>query len=165
MSHARLTESLEEFRGLHRGAKAGTLGTADLATYHAIRDELARLLLSAQHIGLLAGQRPRRSLREARSLLVELEFCDGTERAMTLQLSSGGFAALLASAPQVGEEVKVSLCLPGGQPLQADARVVAVKRHLGNTSTSFQFVGLGGSEVERMEMFVFDALLEKFQEV
>jgi hypothetical protein len=26
-------------------------------------------------------------------------------------------------------------------------------------------VGLGGSEVERMEMFVFDALLEKFQEV
>jgi hypothetical protein len=160
---SRLTESLEEFRGLHRGAKAGTLGLPDKATYHAVRDELARLLLSAQHIALLAGQRPRRSLRGARSLLVELDFSDGAVRAMTLQLSSGGFAALLASAPKVGEEVRASLRLPGGRALQGRARVVAVKEHLGNTSTSFQFVGLGEAEAEYLEMLVFDALFEQFE--
>ena len=164
MTRPRLTESLQEFRDLHREAKAGTLGPPQLENYRAVRANLARLLLTGQHIGLLAGQRPRRSLRGARSLLVELEFSDGIVRAMTLQLSSGGFAALLASAPQVGEEVKVSLRLPGGQ-LEANARVVSVKQHLGSTSTSFQFVGLPQPEVERLEMLIFDVLLEQYEEV
>jgi hypothetical protein len=163
MSPMGLTESLERFRELHRGAKAGTLGPQDLAAYHALRDELARLLLSAHRIALQPEQRHRRSLREARALSVELEFCDGTVRATTLLLSSGGFSAQLVSAPQLGEEVKVSLRFPDGQSLRADARVVAVKEDLGYASTSFEFVGLGASEVERLEMSIFDALLEQLE--
>jgi len=162
ISRMDLTESLKEFRCLHQGAKAGTLGPPDLATYRAARDKLARQLLTAQHLALPPGKRQRRSLRVARALLLELEFQDGTVRATTLQLSSGGLAALLASAPQIGEVVKLSLGIPGGQPLQADARVVAVKEHLGNAMTSFQFLGLGEAEAERLEKFVFDAVLEYF---
>ena len=161
MSRMDLTESLKEFRYLHQGAKAGTLGPPDLATYRAARDKLARQLLTAQQLALPPGKRQRRSLRVARALLLELEFHDGTVRATTLQLSSGGLAALLASAPQIGEVVKLSLGIPGG-PLQADARVVSVKEHLGNAMTSFQFLGLGEVEVERLEKAVFDAVLEYF---
>ena len=40
MSRIDLTESLSEFRCLHQGAKAGTLGPPDLATYRAARDKL-----------------------------------------------------------------------------------------------------------------------------
>jgi len=159
------TESLEGFRDLHERAKAGGLGPPDLATYHTARDNLSRLLLTAQHLTLLPGQRPRHSLRVARALLAELEFSDGSLRAKTLQLSSGGVAALLPSAPEVGEVVKISLNIPGGEPLKASARVVGVHGHLGSASASFQFMGLGASDVERLETFVFDAFLEQFGDV
>ncbi len=160
-----LVESLEEFRDLHKRAKAGVLVPPDLMAYHAVRDKLAHLLLSAQHIALLPGQRPRRTLRVARALQVDIEFYDGTVRALTLQVSSGGFAAPLVGAPQLHEEVKVALRIPGGQPLRASARVVAVRKYLGNAGTSFQFVDLAASEAERMEMFVFDAVVDEFESV
>jgi len=153
-----LTESLEEFRTLDAAAEAGLLGFPDLANYHAVRDQWTDLLLSAQTIALLPGKHPRRALRAARSLLAGIEFKDGTVRAMTLQVPSGGFAAMLAKGPQVGEEVEVTLSIPSDQPLHASARVVAVKEHLGNASTSFQFVSVDASEAERMEVFVFDAV-------
>jgi hypothetical protein len=161
----RLTESLEEFRTLHEGAKAGVLGSPDLANYHAVRDKLADLLLSAERMALLAGKRPRRMLRAARAAPADIEFHDGPVRAMTLQVSSGGFAALLAKGSQVGEDEGVTLGIPGGQPVHAGAQVVAVKEHLGDTNTSFQFVSLDPSEAERMEVFssVFDTLLEQLQ--
>lgn len=159
-----LTESLEEFRNLHEGAKAGILGSPDLANYHAVRDKLADLLLSAQSIALLPGRRPRRMLRAARALQADIEFYDGPVRAMTLQVSSGGFAALLAKGPRVGEDAEVTLGIPGDQPLHAGARVVAVKEHLGDANTSFQFVSLDAAEVERMEVFVFDTLLDELKD-
>ena len=160
-----LTESLEELRDLHGRARVGALGPPDQAAYRAARGQLGPLGLSAQPPALLPGQRPRRSLRAARALQSEIEFHDGTVRAKTLQLSSGGFAALLANAPHVGEDVKVALGLPGGQPLHAAARVVAVKEFLGGANTSFQFVDLDVPEVERLETFVFDALLDEIQEL
>jgi hypothetical protein len=159
-----LTESLEEFRTLHAGAKAGILGSPDLTNYHAVRNRLARLLLSAQSIALLPGKRPRRMLRAARALQADIEFYDGPVRAMTLQVSSGGFAALLAKGSQVGEDVEVTLGIPGDRPLQASARVVAVQEYLGNANTSFQFVSIDASEAERMELFVFDALLDQLKD-
>jgi c-di-GMP-binding flagellar brake protein YcgR len=160
-----LAESLEEFRDLHGRARAGALGLPDQASYRAARDKLAHLVLRAQHLSLLPGQRQRRVLRIARALQAEIEFDDGTVRAVTLQLSSGGFAALLANAPHVGEDVKVALRIPGGQPLHATARVVAVKEYLGSANTSFRFEPLASSDVERLESFVFDALMDELQEL
>jgi c-di-GMP-binding flagellar brake protein YcgR len=158
-----LTESLEEFRNLHGGATAGILGSPDLARYRAVRDQWTELLLSAQSMGLLPGQQPRRMLRAARALQADIEFYDGPVRATTLQVSSGGFAASLAKGSQVGEDAIVVLSLPGGQLLQSSARVVSVKEHLGNTNTSFRFMSVSASEAERMELLVFDAFLEQLK--
>ena len=160
-----LGESLEEFRDLHEKAKSGALGLPVMAKYHADRDELAHLLLSGQHVALLPGQRPRRDLRVARALQANIEFDGDTVRAVTLQVSSGGFGALLTRTPQVGEEVKIALRIPGSRKLQAGARVVDVKQRLDNATASFQFVDLDELEVERMEVFVFDAILEQFESV
>jgi c-di-GMP-binding flagellar brake protein YcgR len=88
----------------------------------------------------------------------------GPVRAVTLQVSSGGFAALLAKGSQVGEGVKVTLGVPGGEPLQDSARVVSVKEHLGDANTSVQFVSIGASEAERMESLAFDALLDQLKD-
>jgi hypothetical protein len=156
-------EWLTQFRQLHDAAKRGMLKSPSLADYHAARDELARALLAAQHVAIEPGHRPRRQLRALRALQVDVAFFDGTLRATTRQVSSGGFSALLAHAPKVGEEAKVTLRLPGTDPLQAGARVVETKPQAGNAHVSFQWVGLGEEDGERLEVFVFDAVLEELK--
>jgi c-di-GMP-binding flagellar brake protein YcgR len=160
-----LSETIEEFRDLHEQARLGALHPPGHATYRAERGRLAQLLLSAQHVALQPGQRKRRALRVARALPADIEFEDGTVRAVTLQISSGGFAARLVSGVRLGEEVEVVLRMPGARALRAHARVVAAGEHFGSTSASFQFVGLGEAEVELLEMLVFDAILDEIEDL
>jgi len=158
-----LGEWLKGFRSLHEKAKQGLLAGHDLESYHAAREELARALLSAQRVALQPGQRARRTLRVSRALQADLELHDGGVRAMTLDVSPGGFAALLARAPRVDEEVRVSLRIPEREPLRAKARVVEVKQQLGTARASFELVGLDADDAERLEEFVFDAVLAQLQ--
>jgi len=154
-----LGEWLKEFRALHEKAKKGSLLGAELTAYRAGRDELARALLVAQRIAVPAGQPPRKALRVSRALQADLEFMDGNVRAMTVDISAGGFGALLPRPPKVGEELKVSLRIPGGEPLRAEARVVEVKPHPGSARASFQLRGLDEADAERLELFVFETVL------
>lgn len=154
-------EWLVEFRRVHAEAKRGALSGPSLAEYLEARNELARALLAAQHVALEPGMQPRRSLRAARALQADIAFFDGTVRVATRTLSSGGFAAVLAKPQKVGEEVKVTLRVPGGEVLQAEARVVESKQQAGNAHVSFQLVGLSEKDVERLEVLVFDAVLEQ----
>jgi hypothetical protein len=156
-----LADWLKGFRSLHERSKKGDLSDADQRAYVAARDELARALLAVQHISLQPGQLARRVLRIPHALQVELEFHDGTERAVTRDISSAGFGALLAKAPAVQDEVKAVLRVPGGEPVRGDARVVGVKRQVGNAYVCFEFRGLDGADAERLESFVFDAALDR----
>ena len=154
---------LRQFRALHERAKAGALKGADLTAYRSGRDELARALLAAQRLSLPAGVRPRQALRVPRALQADLQFPDGDVRAMTVDVSAGGFGALLARPPKVGEELKVTLRIPGGEPLRSDARVIEVRAQVGNARASFQLVGLEEADAERLELLVFDAVLAQLQ--
>lgn len=116
-----LSSWLNEFRGLHADAKRGALTGQSLADYYLARDALARALIAAQHLSIETGQQPRRALRVSHALQADIAFFDGTLRVLTRSISSGGFAALLARPPKHDEEVKVSLRIPGGEPLQARA--------------------------------------------
>jgi hypothetical protein len=154
---------LDRFKTLHRKAGTGALAPQEAVEYQTARDELARALLAAQHVALQPSQRPRRALRVSRALQADLDFHDGRARAMTMEVGAGGFAALLARPPRVDDELKVTLRLPGAEPLRADARCVEVKVQPGNARACFQFVALGDDDLERLEMFVFDAVLEQLQ--
>src|SRR5512142_175519 len=158
-----LSEWLQEFRKLHDEAKRGTLSRQDLLQYQAARNELARALLAAQHIALEPGLQPRRTLRAASAIQADVAFFDGTVRTTTRTVSSGGFGALLARPPKLGEEVRVALRLPGGEALQIQAQVVEVKPQPGNAHVSFKWVGLGEAEAERLELFVFDVVLDQLR--
>lgn len=154
---------LKRFRALHAKARAGELDRRDLAGYQAARDDLARALLAAQRLTLDEGRAPRRSLRVARALQADLEFDDGTVRALTLDVSAGGFATRLAKPPRVGEEPRVMLRVPGGEPLRATARALEVKPLGGTYRVGFQLVGLSEEDTERLELFVFDAVLQQLE--
>jgi hypothetical protein len=150
---------LQGFRADHEKAKSGALAGRELTDHLAARDELARAILGAQRLAVPAGQRPRRALRVARALRADLELGASSLRATTLDVSASGFAALLASPPRIGEEARVTLRIPGSAPLEATVRVAQVKPQPGSARVGFAFASLSDEDHERLERFVFDAVL------
>ncbi len=154
-----LAQWLLEFRQLHEKARRSQLSEREQQVYRSGRDELARALLAAQRLTLRPGETPRRALRVGRALQVDLDLLTSRERAVTIDLSTGGFSCLLAKAPPVGDEVGFSLRLPASDPLAGRARVTDVKVLPGNVRVSFQFANASESDRERLELFVFDTVL------
>jgi c-di-GMP-binding flagellar brake protein YcgR len=154
-----LVEWVKGFRKLHERAKGGTMEARELGDYIAARDELARALMAAQRQEVPPGQRPRRALRVPRALQADLDLGVKSVRATTLEISAAGFGALLAAAPRVGDEARVALRLPAAEPLRATVRVSEVKAQPGSARASFQFVDLCDADAEKLERFVFDAVL------
>ncbi len=154
-----LAEWLATFRQLHERARRGQLSPRDESLYRAGRDELARALLVGQRLALKPGETPRRALRVARALQVDLDFAVSQERAVTIDMCVGGFSCLLARAPALGSEAKFSMRIPASEPLVGRVRVGDVKPHSGNVRVSFTFLGLEEADRERLETFVFDTVL------
>jgi c-di-GMP-binding flagellar brake protein YcgR len=159
-----LAQWLAAFRDLHERAKAGKLAAGERETYVAAREELARALLAAQRVQTRSGQSPRRSIRVSRALQADLELAGaGAVRAMTLDVSPGGFGALLAKPPPVGEGLRFALRLPGGARVAGSARVAGVAPGSGSARVAFAFDDVPTEDVERLEVLVFDTLLEQMK--
>ncbi len=154
-----LTEWLLGFRTLHEKARRGQLRDADAVRYRAGREELARALLTAQRLQLKSGETPRRAMRVARALQVDLDLPTGRLRSVTVDMSTGGFSCLLQKAPSLGEDVGFTLRIPAADPLVGRARIQDLKVLAGTVRVAFMFRDLSDVDRERMEMFVFDTVL------
>ncbi len=159
-----LKEWIAEFSQMHEEARAGTLDAEQLERYFHAREELAGALLAAQRLDLKGGQTARQNLRVQRTLQVDLKMMGQHLRAMTLDVSVGGFAAMLALSPPHGEHAMVSLKLPDDpHPLEARAIVVNLQRHGGLFRVSFSFGELPKALKDRLGFVVFDAVLATFK--
>jgi hypothetical protein len=156
-----LKEWLTRFQAQHQRARAGTLDADGWASYRAGREELARALMAAQKASLKPGEAARQGLRVARAIQADLEWSVEKVRVVTLDVSAGGFGALLARAPPSNEDVRVQLRMPGGEALLAKARVVGVQVGATSSRVSFCFSEIGAAERERMEMLVYDTVLSQ----
>ena len=156
-----ITDWLLEFRALHERAKRGEISPAEAKTYDCAREELARALLSAQRVQTHPGEAARAALRVSRALQADLELPGGKVRASTLDLSAGGFGALLAMKPAAGERARFQLRLPGGKQVAGTARVVGVQPSGGSARVAFAFEDVGGEDRARVEALVFDTVLEQ----
>jgi hypothetical protein len=150
---------LRGFRELHERARQRSLNAGEEETYLAMREELARAMLAAQRLSLKPGETPRRALRVARALQLDLELGAINQRTVTLDLSTGGFSTLLAKPPGLGEEVKISMRLPASEPLTCRARITEVKPLAGSARVSAQFLELPAADLERLEFYIVDAVL------
>ena len=158
-----LKDWLVQFKAQHERARAGTLSGDRLATYRAGRDEMARALLGAQVAALKPGELPRQALRVARALQADIEWSVDRVRAVTQDLSVGGFSALLAKAPPTDEDVKVRLRLPGSEMLDARARVVGAIVQPAAVRVAFAFTGMAPADRDKMEFLVFDTVLQQIK--
>jgi hypothetical protein len=154
-----LGEWLSTFRDMHERSRRGQLNPREAAVYKAGRDELARALLAAQRLTVKPGETPRQALRVSRALQIDLNMPTSHQKAVTIDVSTGGFSTLLSRAPALGEEVRFSLRMPASEPLVGQCRVTDVKAQTGNVRVAFQFAGLSAEDRERLEVFVFDTVL------
>ncbi len=152
---------MASFRALHEQVKQGQLSGEELKAYQLLRDELARTIVAAQGLTLQEGQVPRKHMRVARGLQIDLDLSQGRVRFMTMNISAGGFGCLMPRDPgKGGPGVGFSLRLPdSSEPLIGRARVVDVQPRPGNVLVSFAFVDLSSEAQERLQLLIFDLLL------
>ncbi len=152
---------LGAFRVLHEKARQGKLSSAESDTYLAGREELARALFVTRGLAVVRSEERRKALRVARALQVDLATPETSTRAVTLSISAGGFSVLLAKAPAPGEEMKVSLRLPGADPILATVVPVGVKPQVESVNVSFTFKDLSDADRARLEFLIFDTALSQ----
>ena len=152
---------LEAFRDLHRRARVGRLSGPAQREYLVIRAELGRMLLVAQQITREFGHGARQTVRVAWALQVDLALAGDRVRAVTLDVSRGGFATLLGRAPPEVAEVEFSIRLPGEEPVAGKARVAAAIPRASDVRVSFAFSDVSESALDRLESALFDLILDR----
>ena len=131
-----LAEWILSFRALHERARRGQVRDAEASRYRAARDELAR------------------------ALQADLDLVTSRVRAVTIDLSTGGFSCLLPRAPGLGEDIGFTLRIPLTDPIAGRACVQDVKPMAGgHARVSFTSTTISDAARERVELFVFDTVL------
>ena len=158
---------IARFRELHDRAKAGTLPAQDRAEYQQARRELGRLLLVAQQMNH-NGKTLRAALRIAQLVKVELELGGpAPERTSTMDLASGGFAALLPASQPIGRVVAFTLHVPaftgsGTQAICGKGKVASSRSQGSLHRVSFSFESLTPDNQELLDMAIIDYVLRRF---
>jgi hypothetical protein len=159
-----LSDFLAELLRLHVRAKAGTLSKAERLHYEQQREELAQALLNAQKLTPRPDETARQALRAACALPLEVSTPAGKQRSITVEISSYGCSTLLGDAPfREHDLVQVRLSLPGGQPLEARAKAMHVLKQPFNVRVGLLFDALDPPDQERLQLAVFDVVLEKLR--
>ncbi|PTL83202.1 PilZ domain-containing protein [Vitiosangium sp. GDMCC 1.1324] len=155
---------VENFRALHARARKGQLPEEEKRRYMAAREQFARALTAAQGMSLPPSQSARRTFRIAQGLQVDLSFATGPIRAMTLDVSVGGFSVMMHKPPVESEEPGFTLRLPGNlEPVKGRVKMVSVQRKIGTHRVSFAIQGLSDKDAERLETALFDLALERIK--
>jgi hypothetical protein len=153
---------LQEFRALHKRARGKQLNEEEKQLYLQAREQFARALTAAQGMTLRPGEMARQTFRVAQAMQIELSLNAGIVRAMTLDISKGGFSVVLGKPPGDNEQVGFTLKMPDGMdPIIGRAKVVASRKQIGNYRLSFAFQGMSDYDQERLESVLFDAALAR----
>jgi hypothetical protein len=156
-----LADWIGAFRELHEKARRGGLLGSERMAYLAWREDLGRMMLAAQRLSLRPGMIPRRMVRVARALQLDLELEGQKLRAFTIDFSTGGFSTM--RAPSIGTDLTAALRLPAEAPVRCRARVTDVRSTGEHHRVSARFLDLSPEDKERLELFVFDAVLAQLR--
>jgi hypothetical protein len=151
---------LNKFSALHERARAGKLTALDHRSYLAARNELARVLLKKQQKKVPAGAKTRQLLRAQVALPVDVHLPGQVAHALTQELWTGGFSAIVPPLGTPSERLRFALTLAKETAvIEGWARVVADAAAGGSTRLTLEFEALSPAEAERVEFAVFDAVM------
>ena len=147
-------------RALHAKVKTGTLEPHERSDYDRCRRQLMSVAFAAQ--GAAYGGLPRRgNVRVAMALKVEVVFGDRPpQSATTVDVSNEGFSALLAFAAGIGAAARFSIRVAGMDPIAGACRIVGVLKQGGIQRVSVAVDGLDAPSRERLELAIFDHLIQ-----
>jgi len=149
--------------GTGNGLERERRSLEDLTAGDGSTDGFLRQVLAEQNGKILACQTPRQLARIARTVEVELEWGGGSQRVLTLDLSAGGFRALLASPPPLGEPLQAYLRLRRGERVAGVVQVAGVRGRRGSARVSFAFHEMAAADRTLLERYVVDQLLSNFR--
>jgi hypothetical protein len=153
---------LKKFTALHEKARAGKLSAIDSRTYLGARNELARALLKKQQQKVPEGAKARQALRAPAAIPVDVHLPGAIAHALTQELWSGGFTAIVPPLGLPIDRLKYALTVTkGAPPIEGWARVVGDSAAGGSTRLTLAFEGLSPEDAERVEFAVFDSVLAR----
>lgn len=157
----RLTELVVRLHKLHRGYKAGALSPEERATYASMRDEFVATVVRAQRLVLRPGQAQRQVMRVTTALKLQVTLAGRPHTTITLDIGSGGFAALIGEQVEIGTVGDFAL-RAGAETLRGRARVVASVRYGSSCATfrtSFAIDSMGDGDRVKLEDRVLEAAM------
>jgi len=139
-------------------ARERQLADAELQECEKLRRALADGHVLAQKLTLRPGQLQRRSRRVAYLLKVTISGPGFSHRTATMNLSSGGFAALMPDEPRSKSRAEFALHTRLGS-LQGKARIVSAMRRDGSWLTSFAIEEMNDGARKALEDIVLEQVL------
>jgi hypothetical protein len=154
-----IREAIVRFKELHEDFKKGEFKSPEARKfYESEREEFARALVQAQQLAIRPGQAARQALRVAREERLVVILGARREGTLTLDVGSGGFAALVGPLA-ISITCNFEL-FSDPDTVRGRARVVACTRLPDGTyRTSFAVDSMPPEEKARLETWVIDAAL------
>jgi hypothetical protein len=144
-------------RELITKTKASPLEEPDRSEFEKLRRSLAEGYSLAQKLTLKPGQLQRRSRRVAHMLKLTIT-ARSTEKTATMNLSTGGFAALLAEPPGQSEVVDFTLGTSLGS-VEGRARVVSLVPRDRGWLTSFAIEEASEAARAKLDVVVLEQVV------
>ena len=155
---------LATLQRLHEKARAGKLDPQEGREYRAGRDQLSRMMLAAQRLTTQPSQRPREALRVACALPVDLHLGGPKPlRAFTIDVSRGGFAAVIALPLGLPEAFDFALRPGAPDQIAGRCRLVSPPTDRAKGRGSFAFTNLPTEDGERLDFLVIDSVLAQIR--
>jgi hypothetical protein len=158
----RFDDWLKKFTALHDKARAGKLSIVENRTYLGARNELARALLKKHQQKVPDGAKARQALRAPAALPVDVHLPGNVAHALTQELWSGGFSAIVPPMGMPVDRLKFALTVTkDAPPIEGWARVRSDTAAGGSTRLTLEFEQLSPADAERVEFAVFDSVLTR----
>jgi hypothetical protein len=158
----RIEAWLAAFKPLHQRAVAGLLSVTEYQEYRTLRADMTKSILGPENAKYRPGQPLRQLIRIAQVFQVDLDVAGLRQRVMTNSISAGGFSGLLHHDP--GKlPVGFSLRLPrNSKPVSGRVKTVGAQRRGATYLVSFAFMDVPLEERDRVETFIFDTVMKRF---
>jgi c-di-GMP-binding flagellar brake protein YcgR len=145
---------------MHERKKQGSLSASEQQTYADLQEAFARAVLAVQGLTCVSAS-ARQTFRVAVMLRIEIMSAGRVWKVATIDLSAGGFSAVLDHKPDRNRKFDFAVVLRKEDVLRGSARVVGARDDGSGSRVSFAFEALDAADQTKLEDFLYDSALAR----